>query len=155
MLLICSHMNVWWWTIFMSKWQKKQVKLDQNKSLCKILKIFFRASNLFMFLKTFSFETLLMDFMYHSHLVTLISVYLPLTSSESVCMSFRWASRQLSASPPWCVPSWRSRSAGRSQPRYINAKETSPVTSSPTWSPSPCLQVLTISWWCVNTSSYV
>lgn len=64
------------------------------------------------------------------------------TQSVCVCFFLRWASKPLSASPPWCVPSWQSRSVGRSPPRYINAKETLPVTSLPTWWPSPSLQVL-------------
>lgn len=69
-----------------------------------------------------------------------------------ICVYFflRWTSKQLSASPPWCVPSWRSRSAGKLQLHYINAKETLPVTSSLTWSPSPCLQVPVTSWWSHN-----
>lgn len=88
-----------------------------------------------------SFETLLIGFIYYNYCYL---SHLPLASTETICMTFRWVSRRLSASRQWCVLSWRSRFAGRLQPRCINAKETLPVTFSPIWSPSLYQQVHTI-----------
>lgn len=82
-------------------------------------------------------------FIYHSYYY--LSRF-PLVSTETICMTFRWVSRRLSASLQWCVLSWRSRFAGRLQLRCINAKETLPVTFSLIWSPSLYQQVHTICW---------